>query len=111
MLVCLRVVWAGQATNVGGSGDQMAVLGQGFSSGFAQWVFKLDQDVSGDECVLFGAVTKPLTDYRYLSSPSAFLYRCYNGAVYSGGTEVTTEASRKAKVCVCMCVCQCVVQP
>ena len=72
--------------------SSMAVLSRGFGGGAGPhagrvvWEFRLVKDALNGECTCFGAVTKPITDRNFnYSSPHAWMYRAYNGALYGSG--------------------------
>ena len=68
------------------SHNAMAVLNMGFSEGRWRWVFRLDVDLPGAECVNFGATLKPITAFTY-TAPHVFMYRAYNGALNGRGVQ------------------------
>jgi len=66
-----------------------ALLSLGFSSGCWAWEFQLAEDITNDESICLGAAVKPLTSSSYNSSPSLWMYRCYNGNLYKRGGQIS----------------------
>jgi len=65
-----------------------AYLSSGFSSGRWSWTFAITDDVANDESVCVGAGVRPVQSSSYNSSGQMWMYRCYNGNLYSKGTQI-----------------------
>ena len=57
--------------------------------------FKISQDVSNDESCCLGLGTLPRISCSYNSSSNLYMYRCYNGNLYSKGTQVRGSSREK----------------
>lgn len=62
----------------------------GFTSGVAEWTFKISKDSMNDECSCVGFCTRPVEGESYDSSKQLSMIRAYNGGVYAAGSYKTT---------------------
>ena len=76
--------------------NSSVLLDIGFKTGKAAWEMELVEDTTS-QCTCFGAATKPVTDSSYERSPDMWMYRCYNGQLYTRGTSSGRKCKRIKK--------------
>ena len=82
------------ATSTSSGNNHAVVAAVGSTKGLSYWEFEVVKDEKNNEMVCLGAALMPVSNSRYDSSPDLWMYRGYNGALYSQGTTLSKKLDK-----------------